>query len=395
MEEDEILPIKQLNLEDQEGVLHQYEIKDAKSREDIDSAKILNFDNDQFSVAVKERSIDVKIQSDIENQGNYLRGDGTWYDLSGVMDENFENTHDYINEVSSWVPSLSEENDYLKVSLTRDGETLSGGMIGGHNINVENAGKVLRINTEGTDLELANVGLIYENVIIPEIGEPYIARNCKYNTFTNLNVIPGDVIDLTINLPPQPESKTVYHAMIQFKCDTGNKLANVILKYGLNDYFNVFKVPESYIDDKVYQIVIYNDCATILPFGDTTVKKKDSEQDWILNEYSELLHFFKDMGDEGEVHNASPVDRPEFGNNIIDIKDECKLAIMYDNSTLNNIITTITTYSKLAIGLDNMNIGNKITSITTIPNLAYGLEHLNLGNSIITIEDIEEQINGD
>lgn len=377
MEEDEeTTPIKQLNIEDKDGVLHQYEIKDAKAREDINSAKILDFDNKQFVVSDKPTSIGITIQTDIENKGNYLRGDGNWVDLSAE------------------IPVLNQETDYLKVSLDQNGETIYGGMIGNHNINQENAGKILRINTEGTGLELVKNGLTYKEKYIPELGEQYVSVNCDYNTLTNLKVIPNETIDLTVNLPLQPKSDIVYHAIIQFTCDTGNKLANVILKYG-SDYFNVCKFPTSYIDDLVYQIIIYNDCATIIPFGDDTIKKKDSdEQEWVLNEYSDLLHFFKDMGEEGEVHNGTPVDRPGFTNAIIKIDDEPKFGLCKDSAGFCNSIIKIVDEPKFGLCYSNAGFNNNIVKIDDEPKLGIYIENSNFGNEIIEIELIPENTEG-
>ena len=78
---DEIQPMKQLNIEDNDGVLHQYEIKDEKARNDIASAKSLDFNDNQFEITETQNTVGVKIQANNENQGNYLRGDGTWFDL--------------------------------------------------------------------------------------------------------------------------------------------------------------------------------------------------------------------------------------------------------------------------------------------------------------------------
>ena len=392
---DEIQPMKQLNIEDNDGVLHQYEIKDEKARNDIASAKSLDFNDNQFEITETQSTVGVKIQSNNDNQNNFLKGDGTWYNLSAD------------------IPALNQETDYLKVSLEKDGETIYGGMIGNHNINQENAGKILRINTEGTDLELVKSGLTYKIKEIPSLGEQHVSINCDYNTLTNLKVLPGEIIDITVNLPEQTASDIVYHAMLQFTCDNGNQLANVILKYG-NKFFNVCKFPESYLDGLVYQIFIYNDCATILPFGDISVKKKDSEQDWILDEYSELLHFFKDMGDEGEIHNACPNDIPiltnsinkittepklgigfdssNFGNNIVSIVDTTNLGQSYDSHSFNNEIIGIEYEPKLGIGYDSYSFGNKLLEIEIEPNMGNCIDNYRMGNALVEITDTEEPI---
>lgn len=332
-------------------------------------------------------------------------------DLDSRKQDNL--TQAQLSAISS-VPGLSQETDYLKVSLEKDGETIYGGMIGNHNINQENAGKILRINTEGTDLELVKSGLTYKIKEIPSLGEQHVSINCDYNTLTNLKVLPGEIIDITVNLPEQTASDIVYHAMLQFTCDNGNQLANVILKYG-NKFFNVCKFPESYLDGLVYQIFIYNDCATILPFGDISVKKKkDSEQDWILDEYSELLHFFKDMGDEGEIHNACPNDIPilsnsinkittepklgigfdssNFGNDIVSIVDTTNLGQSYDSHSFNNEIIGIEYEPKLGIGYDSYSLGNKLLEIEIEPNMGNCIDNYKMGNALVEITDTEEPI---
>ena len=314
--------------------------------------------------------------------------------LSNTITSLSSTVDDTVDFLSANIPVLNQETDYLKVSLEQNGETIYGGMIGNHNINQENAGKILRINTEGTGLELVKNGLTYKEKYIPELGEQYVSVNCDYNTLTNLKVIPNETIDLTVNLPLQPKSDIVYHAIIQFTCDTGNKLANVILKYG-SDYFNVCKFPTSYIDDLVYQIIIYNDCATIIPFGDDTIKKKDSdEQEWVLNEYSDLLHFFKDMGEEGEVHNGTPVDRPGFTNAIIKIDDEPKFGLCKDSAGFCNSIIKIEDEPKFGLCYSNAGFNNNIVKIDDEPKLGIYIENSNFGNEIIEIELIPENTEG-
>lgn len=78
---DETKLMKQLNVVDKNNVTHEFEVKDAKAREEISAAKNLNFNTDQFNVAETSSAINVSISANNENQGNYLRGDGTWFDL--------------------------------------------------------------------------------------------------------------------------------------------------------------------------------------------------------------------------------------------------------------------------------------------------------------------------
>lgn len=109
----ETQPMKQLNIADKNGVQHQFEIKDAKARNDIDSAKELNFDSTQFNVVETTDTVFVSISANNENQNNYLRGDGIWVDLEGTKQNNLSagDGIDITNDVVSHSIKVIENNN--------------------------------------------------------------------------------------------------------------------------------------------------------------------------------------------------------------------------------------------------------------------------------------------
>lgn len=110
---DEVLPMKQLNIADKNGVTHHFEIKDEKARNDIDSAKALNFNDNQFSVIETSSAVNIEIHATSGNQNNYLRGDGTWVDLEGTKQNNLSagDGIDITNDVVSHSIKVIENNN--------------------------------------------------------------------------------------------------------------------------------------------------------------------------------------------------------------------------------------------------------------------------------------------
>ena len=110
---DETKLMKQLNVVDKNNVTHEFEVKDAKAREDIEAAKELNFDAEQFKVIEKTNEVDVKIEASGANQNYYLRGDGTWFDLDSKKQDVLSagDGIDITNDVVSHSIKVIENND--------------------------------------------------------------------------------------------------------------------------------------------------------------------------------------------------------------------------------------------------------------------------------------------
>lgn len=245
--------------------------------------------------------------------------DNTIEELSSTIDEEFDTAYDYINDLSSTtnqkistvndsivdlyntkqdkltntqlisissVPELNQETDYLKVSLDKNGQIISGGMIGNHNINSENAGKVLRINTEGTDLELIRItgGLSY-NKIDSSSWSDDVRVNVDLNTFNDCGTIPSNVknIDFLFDKPIDPQAMP--NGIIHFELPSDATLLAVNVYYKVNDgeyiecnysYLNSkdYKYPIYFNPKHIYQITLNNHNAAFFDFSDNVTEKK-------------------------------------------------------------------------------------------------------------------------
>lgn len=110
---DETQLMKQLNIVDKNNVTHQFEVKDAKAREDIESAKELVFDTEQFAINTQTSAVNVSISASQANQNNFLRGDGSWVDLEGTKQNNLSagDGIDITNDVVSHSIKVIENNN--------------------------------------------------------------------------------------------------------------------------------------------------------------------------------------------------------------------------------------------------------------------------------------------
>jgi hypothetical protein len=121
---DETKLMKQLNVVDKNNVTHEFEVKDAKAREEISAAKNLNFNTNQFNVADTSSAINVSISANNENQGNYLRGDGTWFDLDSKKQDvlsagdGIAITNDVVSHSIKVIENNSEEDTIEDTIMT-------------------------------------------------------------------------------------------------------------------------------------------------------------------------------------------------------------------------------------------------------------------------------------
>lgn len=245
--------------------------------------------------------------------------DNTIEELSSTIDEEFDTAYDYINVLSSTtnqkistvndsivdlyntkqdkltntqlisissVPELNQETDYLKVSLEKNGQIISGGMIGNHNINSENAGKVLRINTEGTDLELIRItgGLSY-NKIDSSGWSDDVRVNVDLNTFNDCGTIPSNVKNIDFLFDKPIDQQAMPNGIIHFELPSDATLLAVNVYYKVNDgeyiecnysYLNSkdYKYPIYFNPKHIYQITLNNHNAAFFDFSDNVTEKK-------------------------------------------------------------------------------------------------------------------------
>ena len=245
--------------------------------------------------------------------------DDTIEELSSTLDERFDTAYDYINDLSSTtnqkistvndsivdlyntkqdkltntqlisissVPELNQETDYLKVSLDKNGQIISGGMIGNHNINSENAGKVLRINTEGTDLELIRItgGLSY-NKIDSSGWSDDVRVNVDLNTFNDCGTIPSNVKNIDFLFDKPIDKQAMPNGIIHFELPSDATLLAVNVYYKVNDgeyiecnysYLNSkdYKYPIYFNPKHIYQITLNNHNAAFFDFSDNVTEKK-------------------------------------------------------------------------------------------------------------------------
>lgn len=315
--------------------------------------------------------------------------DDTIEELSSTIDEGFYTTNDYLNDLSSTtnqkistvndsivdlyntkqdkltntqlisissVPELNQETDYLKVSLDKNGQIISGGMIGNHNINSENAGKVLRINTEGTDLELIRItgGLSY-NKIDSSGWSDDVRVNVDLNTFNDCGTIPSNVknIDFLFDKPIDPQAMP--NGIIHFELPSDATLLAVNVYYKVNDgeyiecnysYLNSkdYKYPIYFNPKHIYQITLNNHNAAFFDFSDNVTEKKNYIQQWYLDNNSKILHHFPT--DDPEVFNitsGSPYDDVGFRNKIelITTEEKFNYNIINESAGFSNFIENI------------------------------------------------------
>ena len=315
--------------------------------------------------------------------------DDTIEELSSTIDKGFDTVYDYINDLSSTtnqkistvndsivdlyntkqdkltntqlisissVPELNQETDYLKVSLDKNGQIISGGMIGNHNINSENAGKVLRINTEGTDLELIRItgGLSY-NKIDSSGWSDDVRVNVDLNTFNDCGTIPSNVknIDFLFDKPIDPQAMP--NGIIHFELPSDATLLAVNVYYKVNDgeyiecnysYLNSkdYKYPIYFNPKHIYQITLNNHNAAFFDFSDNVTEKKNYIQQWYLDNNSKILHHFPT--DDPEVFNitsGSPYDDVGFRNKIelITTEEKFNYKIINESAGFSNFIENI------------------------------------------------------
>lgn len=96
------------NIKDKSGTLHQYEIKDASARQEIESAKDLDFDENQFEITETDTEVKIKVNvfsgatnvseagvglvpsATLDDTNKYLKGDGTWATVENLTQEQKE-----------------------------------------------------------------------------------------------------------------------------------------------------------------------------------------------------------------------------------------------------------------------------------------------------------------
>lgn len=315
--------------------------------------------------------------------------DNTIEELSSTIDEEFDTAYDYINDLSSTtnqkistvndsivdlyntkqdkltntqlisissVPELNQETDYLKVSLEKNGQIISGGMIGNHNINSENAGKVLRINTEGTDLELIRItgGLSY-NKIDSSGWSDDVRVNVDLNTFNDCGTIPSNVKNIDFLFDKPIDKQAMPNGIIHFELPSDATLLAVNVYYKVNDgeyiecnysYLNSkdYKYPIYFNPKHIYQITLNNHNAAFFDFSDNVTEKKNYIQQWYLDNNSKILHHFQT--DDPEVFNitsGSPYDDVGFRNKIelITTEEKFNYNIINESAGFSNFIENI------------------------------------------------------
>ena len=315
--------------------------------------------------------------------------DDTIEELSSTLDERFDTTNDYLNDLSSTtnqkistvndsivdlyntkqdkltntqlisissVPELNQETDYLKVSLDKNGQIISGGMIGNHNINSENAGKVLRINTEGTDLELIRItgGLSY-NKIDSSGWSDDVRVNVDLNTFNDCGTIPSNVKNIDFLFDKPIDKQAMPNGIIHFELPSDATLLAVNVYYKVNDgeyiecnysYLNSkdYKYPIYFNPKHIYQITLNNHNAAFFDFSDNVTEKKNYIQQWYLDNNSKILHHFPT--DDPEVFNitsGSPYDDVGFRNKIelITTEEKFNYNIINESAGFSNFIENI------------------------------------------------------
>ena len=208
---DEIKLMKQLNLVDKNNVTHEFEVKDAKAREDIESAKGLNFDGNQFKVTEKTNTVDVTILASGVNQDYFLKGDGTWVDLAGTKQDNLSagDGIDITENIVSHSVKIIENDNYDTVSGTKLTVYLK-----------NNKYKIISFNKTITDIEF-----IIEksaNNVLQETGFEFTCPEDSELENVTFSVLNDNTIKILTIVPDSYSSPNVYQGtIVNYKCTIG------------------------------------------------------------------------------------------------------------------------------------------------------------------------------
>lgn len=208
---DEIKLMKQLNVVDKNNVTHEFEVKDAKAREDIESAKGLNFDGNQFKVTEKTNTVDVTILASGVNQDYFLKGDGTWVDLEGTKQDVLSagDGIDITENIVSHSVKIIENDNYDTVSGTKLTVYLK-----------NNKYKIISFNKTITDIEF-----IIEksaNNVLQETGFEFACPEDSELENVTFSVLNDNTIKILTIVPDSYSSPNVYQGtIVNYKCTIG------------------------------------------------------------------------------------------------------------------------------------------------------------------------------
>ena len=353
-------------------------------------ASATNLENTITSLSGTVNETIESLSGEINTQ--YTEVNNSITDLDSRKQDNLTQTQ--LSAISS-VPGLSQETDYLKVSLERDEETIYGGMIGNHNINSENAGKVLRINTEGTDLELIRItgGLSYHEIDSSDWPDD-VRVNVDLDSFNDCGTIPSNVKNIYFLFDKPIDPQSMPNGIIHFELPSDATLLAVNVYYKVNDdeyiecnysYLNRkdYKYPIYFNPKHIYQITLNNHNAAFFDFSDNVYEKKNYIQPWYLDTNSTILHHFPT--DDPEVFNitsGSPYDDVGFSNKIELITSTEKFGyhVRTESAGFSNFIEKIdiksiyqTTNAVASAMSASAGFGNKIEQINRLDKYQYNV----------------------